>query len=128
MEKTIKKYLETLQTIERLRIEAGIGTPYGLEQRRTEIHHELFYEHILPMLNIVEGHNDLDAYMRSKEIFSRLDKVFRNYTIMPFDLTDDDCIIELTKILYRFLLSTEVICFLELRTNFIHGVIDDNNP
>lgn len=128
MEKIIKKYLKTLQGIERLRIDAGIGTPYGLEQRRVEIHHKLFYEHILPMLNIAEGHDDSDAYVRSKEIFSRLDKVFRNYTMMPFDLTDNDCLIELSKILYRFLLSTEAIYFLELRTNFIHGVIDDNNP
>jgi hypothetical protein len=127
MEKIIKKYLKTLQSIELFR-EDGIGTPYGLEQRRVELHHKLFYEHILPMLNIVEGYDDSDAYMRSKEIFSRLDKVFRHYTMMPFDLRDNDCVIELTKILHHFLLSTEVIYFLELRTNFIDGVIDDNNP
>ena len=126
MKKVIKKYLETLQGIEQLRIETGIGTPYGLEQRRAEIHYKLFYEHILPMLNIAEGHDDSDAYMRSKEIFSRLDRVFRIYSMMPFDLTDNDCLIDLSKFLYRFLLTTETIYFLEFKTDFIHGVIEQN--
>lgn len=124
MEKIIKKYLKILQCIERLRIEAGIGTPYGLEQRRAEIHHALFYEHILPMLKIDEGHDESDAYMRSKEIFANLDKVFKLNASMKFDLMDDECLTMLCKILCRFLVCTETIYFLEFRTNYIIGVIE----
>ena len=75
-------------------------------------------------LSLVDGFTEDDAFQRSKEIFSRLDKVFRLYNAFELNLEDTEHIIILSKDLERFLSSTEVKNYLEGRTSGIHGVIE----
>ena len=123
MEKIIMEYLRILQ---RIAIYKGddefASTPYTFNAMRTDIHEKLFnelYERLNPVCNKDE------SYWRSKEIFARLDRVFRLYNDFDLDLKNGDHLLNLSKDLNRFLSSAEVRFYIEGRTNGIHNVIDD---
>lgn len=124
MEQEIKEYLRILQCIA---ISKG-GDIYAptlpaYNARRMDIHQRLF-EKIKSGLKLVDGFTEDDAFWRSKEIFSRLDKVFRIYNDFDLNLEDTEHIAILSKDLKRFLSSTEVKYYLEGRISCIHGVIE----
>ena len=124
MSELITEYMRILQCIA---ISKGgdIYTPTlpSLNARRMDIHQRLF-EELMSRLSLVDGFTEDDAFQRSKEIFSRLDKVFRIYNDFELNLEDTEHIIILSKDLKRFLSSTEVKYYLEGRTSGIHGVIE----
>ena len=120
MKQDIKEYLHVLQNISNWQSEFGSGTPYAFETRRCELHNRIFETHVFPFLK--DGTDYNDAYQRSKEIFSRLDQVWKIYNNMPFDLNDDECIVQLSKDLAIFLLKTETLYYLEGVTAHVHGL------
>lgn len=125
MEQEIREYMRILQCIA---ISKG-GDIYAptlpaYNTRRMDIHQRLF-EKIMQGLTLVDGFTDDDAFWRSKEIFSRLDKVFRLYNDFDLNLEDTEHIEILSKDLKRFLSSTEVKYYLEGRISGIHGVIEE---
>lgn len=124
MNEVITEYTGILQCIA-LSKEGDIYAPTVpcLDARRTDIHQRLF-EELMSRLSLVDGFTEYDAFQRSKEIFSRLDKVFRLYNAFDLNLEDTEHIIILSKDLERFLSSTEVKYYLEGRTSGIHGVIE----
>lgn len=120
MKQDIKDYLHVLQSILEWHNDFGTGTPYAFETKRSELHCRIFETHVFPFL---KGGTDFDfAYQRSKELFSRLDQIWAIYNTCPFDLSNDECIIQLTKDLCAFLLKTETLFYLEGKTKHIHGV------
>lgn len=122
MKQDIKDYLHILQSISNWQSEfSGTGTPYAFETRRCELHNRIFETHIFPFLE--DGVDYNEAYQRSKELFSRLDQIWSIYNAFPFDLNDEECIIQLSKDLGTFLLKTETLFYLEGRTAHIR-VID----
>lgn len=125
MKEKIREYLRIMQTIEMMRGEDNLAfvTPYAMNARRMELHDALFQE-LYKTLKPVEGFMENDVYWRSKEIFSRLDKVFRLYNDFDLDLKNIDHIIILADDLEKFLSKTEVRYYLEGRTGGIHGVIE----
>lgn len=125
MKEVITEYMRILQCIA---ISKG-GDIYAptlpsFNARRMDIHQRLF-EKLMSRLSLVDGFTENDAFWRSKEIFSRLDKVFRLYNAFELNLEDTDHIRILSEDLERFLSSTEVMYYLEGRTSRIHGVIED---
>lgn len=121
MKQDIKDYLHILRSISNWQSEfSGTGTPYAFETRRCELHNRIFETHIFPFLK--DGTDYNAAYQRSKELFSRLDQIWRIYNAYPFDLNDEDCIIQLAKDLSTFLLKTETLYYLEGVTAHIHGI------
>lgn len=124
MEELVKEYLRILQCIA---ISKGgdefAPTIPSFNTRRMDVHDRLFDE-IKGRLNFAEHFTENDAYWRSKEIFSRLDKVFRLYNDFDLDLTNTEHIIILSKDLYKFLCNTTVSYYLEGRTNQIPRVIE----
>lgn len=125
MEQEIREYMRILQCIA---VSKG-GDIYAptlpaYNAKRMDIHQRLF-DKLMEELNLVDGFSSNDAFWRSKEIFSRLDKVFRLYNDFELDLTDTKHIILLSEDLCRFLSKTEVEYYLEGRTSGIHGVIED---
>lgn len=124
MNEVITEYMRILQCIA---ISKGgdIYTPTlpSFNARRMDIHQRLF-EELMSRLSLVDGFTEDDAFQRSKEIFSRLDKVFRLYNTFELNLEDTEHIMILSKDLERFLSSTEVKYYLEGRTSGIHGVIE----
>jgi len=124
MEKLIKDYLKILQRIAMVKGDDEFATtPYMLNRDRIEAHDKLFDE-LFTYLTPEPGQTREDCYWRSKEIFSRLDKVFKLYNEFDLDLTSNDDIMILTKDLYRFLISTEVKLYLEGKIGVIKGVIE----
>lgn len=121
MRQDIKDYLYILRSISNWQKEFdGAGTPYAFETRRCELHNRIFETHVFPCLS--EGTDYNAAYQRSKELFSRLDQIWRIYNAFPFDLNDEDCITVLSKDLGSFLLKTETRFYLEGATAHIHGL------
>lgn len=121
MKQDIKDYLHILRSISNWQSEfSGTGTPYAFETRRCELHNRIFETHIFPFLE--DGADYNEAYQRSKELFSRLDQIWSIYNAFPFDLNDEECIIQLSKDLGSFLLKTETLFYLEGRTAHIHGI------
>ena len=121
MKQDIKDYLYILQSISNWQSEFnGTGTPYAFETRRCELHKRIYETHVFPFLE--DGTDYNEAYQRSKELFSRLDQIWHIYNASPFDLNDDECIIQLSKDLGTFLLKTETLFYLEGRTAHIHGL------
>ena len=121
MKQDIKDYLYILQSISKFKSEfSGTGTPYAFETRRCELHNRIFETHIFPFLR--DGTDYNAAYLRSKELFSRLDQIWRIYNAYPFDLNDNECIIQLAKDLDKFLLKTETLYYLVGVTAHIHGI------
>lgn len=128
MKDKIKEYLRMMQTIEMMKGNDDLSfvTPYGMNARRMDLHDALFQE-LYQTLKPVDGFTENDCYWRSKEIFSRLDKVFRLYNDFDLDLKNTEHIIILTEDLEKFLSKTEVRYYLEGRTDGIHGVIEHDN-
>ena len=127
MEQEIREYMRILQCIA---ISKG-GDIYAptlpaYNARRMDIHQRLF-EKIMQGLTLVDGFTEDDAFWRSKEIFSRLDKVFRLYNDFDLNLEDSEHIAILSKDLMRFLSSIEVKYYLEGRISGIHGVIENED-
>ena len=121
MKQDIKDYLHVLQSISNWSKEfGGTGTPYAFETRRCELHNRIFETHVFPFLE--DGADFNFAYQRSKELFSRLDQIWAIYNLAPFDLDNDECIIDLAKDLVTFLLKTETLYYLEGKTAHIHGL------
>lgn len=117
------RYLFTLQSIAQYKFDANdCSTPYQFEQSRKIAHDRLFQENILPTLKLEEGFSEYDAYNRSKEIFSNLDRVWKIYDETEFDLTKDDTIPWLVLYLWKLLRSTEGKYYLEGHTQYIHGI------
>ena len=110
MNEIIKEYMLILQCI-------------AISTRRMDIHQRLF-EELMSRLSLVDGFTRDDAFWRLKEIFSRLDKVFRLYNDFDLNLENTEHIRILSKDLERFLSSTEVKYYLEGRISGIHGVIE----
>ena len=124
MEKLINDYLCVLQRI--ATVKGGddfVPTPIMLNSQRIEAHDALFNE-LFTYLKPADGQTREDCYWRSKELFSRLDKIFRLFNDFDLDLTNSEHIRFLTKDLDRFLLKTEVKYYLEGKTKGIHGVIE----
>lgn len=121
MKQDIKDYLHILRSISNWQSEfSGTGTPYAFETRRCELHNRIFETHIFPFLE--DGVDYNEAYQRSKELFSRLDQIWSIYNAFPFDLNDEECIIQLSKDLGTFLLKTETLFYLEGRTAHIRCI------
>lgn len=119
----IDGYVSVLQAIAEYKADTDDDrTPYQLEMRRKDMHDRLFSEDILPALSLRKGFTENDAYLRSKDIFSNLDKVWRIYDMTEFDITDDNCAKWLVTHLYHFLQTTETKYFLEGVTDKIHGI------
>jgi hypothetical protein len=117
------RYLFTLQSIALYKFDTDdYSTPYQFEQSRKIAHDRLFQENILPTLKLEEGFSEYDAYNRSKEIFSNLDRVWKIYDETEFDLTKDDTIPWLVLYLWKLLRSTEGEYYLEGHTQYIHGI------
>ena len=114
----VLRYLFTLQNIAQYKIDADdVQTPYQFEMARKSMHDKLFNENILPMLKCED---EQLAYMRSKEIFANLDKVWGIYDQTPFDLTNDECITWMGVYLWKLLNTTECKYFLEGKTVRMH--------
>ena len=127
MEQEIREYMRILQCIA---ISKG-GDIYAptlpaYNARRMDLHQRLF-EKIMQGLTLIDGFTEDDTFWRSKEIFSRLDKVFRLYNDFDLNLEDSEHIAILSKDLMRFLSSTEVKYYLEGRISGIHGVIENED-
>lgn len=124
----IKEYLRIMQTIEMMRGDDDLAfvTPYGMNARRMDLHDALFQE-LYKTLKPVEGFTENDVYWRSKEIFSRLDKVFALYNDFKLDLKDTQHIMLLAEDLEKFLSKSEVKMYLEGRIGGIHGVIENDD-
>ena len=125
MNEVITEYMRILQCIA---ISKG-GDIYAptlpsFNARRMDIHQRLFKE-LMSRLSLVDGFTEDDAFWRSKEIFSKLDKVFRLYNDFDLNLENSEHIMILSKDLERFLSSTEVKYYLEGRISGIRGVIED---
>lgn len=95
-------------------------TPYALEESRGKVHRRLFENHIFYMLE--KGTDFNLAYQRSKEIFSRLDQVWKIFNADSFDLNNEQDLLILAEDMSRFLLKTEVRFYLEGVTEGIHGL------
>ena len=125
MNEVITEYMRILQCIA---ISKGgdiyVPTLLSFNARRMEIHQRLF-EELMSTLSLIDGFTEDDAFWRSKEIFSRLDKVFRLYNDFDLNLENTEHIMILSKDLERFLSSTEVKYYLEGRISGIHGVLGD---
>lgn len=124
----IKEYLRIMQTIEMMRGDDDLTfvTPYAMNARRMDLHDALFQE-LYKTLSPVEGFTENDVYWRSKEIFSRLDKVFALYNDFKLDLKDTQHIMLLAEDLEKFLSKSEVKMYLEGRIGGIHGVIENDD-
>lgn len=121
----IMEYLFALQRIWQYKADTDdVHTPYQFEMCRQAMHTKLFDNVIRPMLNLYDGFTEDDAYIRSKELFANLDKIWAIYDQTPFSLDDDECVQWMTIYLDKFLNCTEVCYFLEGRTKYVHGVIE----
>lgn len=124
MKQDVLEYLETLQQIVECR-EADFenwSTPYALETKRRETHRRLFENHIQPFLE--DGTDIEDAYQRSKDIFSNLDRVYAIFNAMPFDINDHGEMTIFSRQLASFLLKTEVLYYLEGKTKYLRNVVE----
>lgn len=123
MGRLLIKYVLALQNIMQYKVDANDWqTPYQLETIRQNAHQELFDEAILPMLSLDEDVCEDEVYLRSKELFSNLDKIWKIYDQTEFDLTDDNCMQWMVLYLYKFLNTTETKLYLEGKIQYIHGI------
>lgn len=125
MENEIIDYLRIMQIIA---ISKGgdmfAPTLPGFNMRRIQAHEVLFGE-LRKTLTLAEGFSEDDCFSRSKEIFSRLDMVFRRYNDYELDLTRAEHIFLLAENLQKFLARREVKDYLEGKAHFINGVIEE---
>lgn len=125
MENEIIDYLRIMQLIA---ISKGgdmfAPTLPGYNMRRMQAHEALFAK-LRKTLTLKEGFSENDCFFRSKEIFSRLDAVFRCYNGYELDLTQAGHIFLLTENLQKFLAGKEAKNYLEGRTDCIQGVVEE---
>lgn len=120
-QETILKYLFALQNLALYKQDAcDYMSPYQLDKIRSIAHNNLVQNVILPILD--KNADESLVYVRSKDILSNLDKVWKIYDKTEFDLTNDDCIQWLAIYLWKFIIKTECRYFLEGKTDFIHGI------
>lgn len=123
-----EKIIDYLRIIHVIAVSKGgdiyAPTMPGLNIRRMDLHEALFKE-IAKTLNRVDGFTEEDAYWRSKDLFSRLDKIFRLYNDFDLEPANIEHIKILEKDLYKFISSTEVKYYLEGRINGVHDVIEE---
>lgn len=123
MNTAIQKYLYSLQNILFYQQDAcDFCTPYQLEMNRQNAHNELVANHILPMLKLDSSFSDTDVYIRTKLIFSNLDKVWKIYDNTEFDLKDDTCLAFLALYLEKLFTSSECKNYLEGKTEHLRGI------
>ena len=116
-------YVELLHSIMSYKYDADdASTPYTFEVKRTELHENLFRNRILPLCNPVDGFTEDDMYLRTKELFANLDKIWRIYDLTEFDLKKRECVRFMCQYLQKFLFTTETLYFIEGRTAYIHGI------
>lgn len=117
------KYVTALQNIVQYKLDANDWqTPYQLETIRQNAHKKLFDEAILPLLQLSDGFDESEAYLRSKELFANLDKIWHIYDNTNFDLTKDADLQFMLIYLHKFLNTTETKYYLEGKTQYIHGI------
>lgn len=117
----ILKYLFSLQNLAFYRQDAcDYMSPYQLDEIRSIAHGNLIRNVILLILD--KNADESIVYVRSKDILTNLDKVWKIYDETEFDLTSDDCIQWLAIYLWKFIIKTESRYFLEGKIDFIHGI------
>lgn len=117
----IDNYTDILHNIEDAREICG-WTPYALENRRQDAHLALFNS-LKETLKPADGFGVNDMFLRSKELFARLDKIFRIYYNWDLNLKKYEDSELLAEALEKFLLKTETRNYLEGKTQHINGVI-----
>lgn len=121
IDKDILDYLFAIQAIEQYKEDADDWhSPYQLEMRRIEMHKKLFDNLIYPLLS--GGTDENDAFLRSKELFGNLDKIWKIYDSTEFDIKNDNCLTWMGLYLQKFLVCRETLYFIEGTTQYIHGI------
>ena len=110
LKETLLHYLYILSSIQESR-DICDRTPYNLETQRQNLH-----DYIVMALvdRLPEGIDNIEVYMRSKEILSNLDKVNAIYSSAnEWMLKTDEDINHMVNDLYKFLTSRETLLYLE---------------
>ena len=110
LKETLLRYLYILSSIQESR-DICDRTPYNLETQRQNLH-----DYIVMALvdRLPEGIDNIEVYMRSKEILSNLDKVNAIYSSAnEWMLKTDEDINHMANDLYKFLTSRETLLYLE---------------
>ena len=110
LKETLLRYLYILSSIQESR-DICDRTPYNLETQRQNLH-----DYIVMALvdRLPEGIDNIEVYMRSKEILSNLDKVNVIYSSAnEWMLKTDEDINHMANDLYKFLTSRETLLYLE---------------
>ena len=110
LKETLLHYLYILSSIQESR-DICDRTPYNLETQRQNLH-----DYIVMALvdRLPEGIDNIEVYMRSKEILSNLDKVNVIYSSAnEWMLKTDEDINHMANDLYKFLTSRETLLYLE---------------
>ena len=110
LKETLLHYLYILSSIQESR-DICDRTPYNLETQRQNLH-----DYIVMALvdRLPEGIDNIEVYMRSKEILSNLDKVNAIYSSAnEWMLKTDEDINHMANDLYNFLTSRETLLYLE---------------
>ena len=100
------------------------STPYMLNRQRCDAHDALWNK-LCEYLKFDDDLAKSDGYYRSKELFARLDKIFKLFNEWDLDLKNYDDLRILEKDLERFLYKREVTNYLEGKTSGIHNVIEN---
>lgn len=110
LKETLLRYLYILSSIQESR-DICDRTPYNLETQRQNLH-----DYIVMALvdRLPEGIDNIEVYMRSKEILSNLDKVNAIYSSAnEWMLKTNEDINHMANDLYKFLTSRETLLYLE---------------
>ena len=110
LKETLLRYLYILSSIQESR-DICDRTPYNLETQRQNLH-----DYIVMALvdRLPEGIDNIEVYMRSKEILSNLDKVNAIYSSAnEWMLKTDEDINHMANDLYKFLTSRTTLLYLE---------------
>ena len=110
LKETLLRYLYILSSIQESR-DICDRTPYNLETQRQSLH-----DYIVMALvdRLPEGIDNIEVYMRSKEILSNLDKVNAIYSSAnEWMLKTDEDINHMANDPYKFLTSRETLLYLE---------------
>lgn len=119
LENCIYNYLECLKSIQDYKNDANDPrTPYALEMKRTELHENLLSAYIGLFISFVDQDDPNDDihlhYKKSKAIFDNLDKVCEIYSLCEeWKLKTESDVKDMTKYLYKFLVTTECRYFFE---------------
>ena len=121
-EQCFKDYCIVLQSIADMQYDADmLGTAYGLESRREEAHEKVM-DFVMGSLNPEADYNEV--YLRTKDIMSRLDKVWKIYDDTPFDILSKEFIVWMPHYLTRLFASTECKYYLEGKIDGLRNVVN----